>query len=898
MAEIIDTVAGGSPRTVWIHGEPGIGKTTFARHALHSVDRPQLTVLDATAAEAESVLEFGVVEQIVRRVEPSILRGLPLLSRPVPSGTSPFAVGAEILALLGAEQLVGPVAMLVDDTQWIDTPSAQALAFVLRRIWADQVLTVLVSRTREVDDPDSPLHQLKRSCTDAVVIELAGLTGPDVGALSLAVRGHELPPAAAERIRVHAGGNPLHLGTLLQELPTTVLCGEHPRLPAPRSIVAAVRSTLHRLAEPPRLLLEALAVLDEPSPPARAAQVAGIPDAATAVGPAIGTGLLGWTSQTPIGLLNVTHSLYRNAIYEVIPLERRGRLHLRAARIVDPVTRWTHRVAATMSADPALATDLELAARDAGGAAQHMLAARYLRWAADLSVNRADYERRLLLSWVQTVFGPNRNTALAALPDITGCADSALRSLTLGLVALFATGDRVEAKRHLSAALDRPGDNADWICAVAAAGLAGTAVWSGAAAEAVEAARLAESHGGLPVRLADFVTVFRTVATCRTNGMESGLAELAHLPTEAVDVPPEQLDSLVCRGAVRTMLGDLVAAEVDLRAAIAMCRAGHHNMGGTTPLSYLAALHYVRGDWDDASILVDQALSLADPDEQPHHRVLRHMVACLVPAGRGQWRTATDHVDTAWAHANRVASPQDTRYAVIAEAVVHQARGEPAKMLTALRKLRYEAEPTAHTWWALWWRPLLVEALIATGHHAEGAEHLTALRILAAEVDYLRPTIVRLDAALSGSGASRRIEDQIADLAERSPRHSFFQAQLEADYGRRLADAGNARAALPYLTTALARFAGLGAGPFQCRTRQIIDRCAPNSLKEAPVSPYARGLSPRENQIAHLVRLNHTNREIAAELYITTKTVEYHLSNIFLKLGMTSRRQLRDDVVS
>nr|CEL12802.1 regulatory protein, LuxR [Kibdelosporangium sp. MJ126-NF4]CTQ98488.1 regulatory protein, LuxR [Kibdelosporangium sp. MJ126-NF4] len=895
MSEVCAVVARGVPRTVWVRGDAGIGKTRFVRRAVLGPDAPPFTVLDATADVAESVLEFGLVEQIVRRADPAVLGSTlgstSLLSGNIPSDASPFAVGAQLLRVLGAMQSAGPVAVIVDDVHWTDARSAQVLGFVLRRARADHVLTVLLSRHSAEHDPESPLHRLERCCPDAATIELTGLTSQDVGVMA-ALHGYELPTRAVRRLRAHTDGNPLHVRTLLHELPEDVLGGEHLALPAPRSLVTAVRSTLDRLPRQTRALLEALAVLVEVTPLARAAYVAGVDDAARAVGPGLDAGLLRWVSREPSSPLCIGHGLRREAIYDVIPPERRQVLHRRAAEIADPVSRWGHLVAAASTTDPDLAAELDDAASEAGDRGQHMLAARYLRWAADLSARRTDYERRLLTSYVQSLLGPHRDSVLDRRPDIERCAPTALRSLALGMVALLADGDRAEATRYLSGALERSAET--WIRAMAAAGLAGATLWTGPAEETIRTARLALSFACLPPRLADLVRVFLAVARCRVDGMAAGLAELTHLPSDAVDVPPEHLDSLACRGAIRTMLGHFPAAELDLRTAVRRHQTGPHTFAGTAPHSYLAVIHYARGEWEDASILAHQALSLADPDERPHHRVLRHVAACLVPAGRGEWAVANAHLSTAWATANRSASPHDTRSAAIAEATLHQARGRPADMLTALRKMIHDEQAEnsgADGWWALWWRPLLIEALLGTGHRGEAAEHLAQLRRLAADAEYLSPTILRFDIALSDGTGPRRAQDRVAELAEHAPRHSFLQALLEACFGARLAATGRPAEATRYLTTARHRFADLRAVPFEQRTRTAIERHTPAA---PPTGRQLPGLSRRESQIAHLVQLNHTNREIAAQLYVTTKTVEYHLANIFLKLGITSRRQLRD----
>ncbi|GAA2807225.1 helix-turn-helix transcriptional regulator [Crossiella cryophila] len=890
--EVFDRVPAGRPQTVWVVGPAGIGKTTLVRRALAGPEAPEFTVLDATADPAESVLAFGLVEQLLRRVDPALRRSAPVLAGAVPAGASPFAVGAELLAVLSVLQADRPVALVVDDVHWADPASARAFGFLLRRMGADQVLTVLIRRGRAEYDPENALHQLERGIPAAVTLELGGLTGAEVGALSLALRGQALPGGAAERLCAHAGGNPLHIRTLLHELPPDVLDDEQLPLPVPSSLVTAVRAMLDRLPEPTRALLAALAVLDEDSPLARAAGVAGIEDAATAIGPGLVSGLLSQTARQPSRLFRITHGLQREAIYDLIPVQRRVALHRRAAEVTDPVSGWAHRVAATTAADPTLAEELDAAAAVAATLGQHLLAARYLRWAAELSGGRADYERRLLTCCVQTLFGPERRSALALRAEADRCAPSALRSLALGLVAVFAQGDLAGALRHLTEAMDRCTDDG-WVRSVTAAGLAGAHTWNGANQAAIDAARLALRLGGLPVRLADFVRVLLVVSRSRLDGLRGGLAEFADLPTDPARVPPERLDSLACRGALRTMLGRFAEAEPDLREAARLHRAGVYTLSSATPHSYLAAINYVRGDWDDASILVHQALSLADPDEQQHHHVLRQMIAALVPAGRGEWATAAAHVRAAWAHAHRLGTRQDRCYAAIAEATLHQAQDRPADMLTALRALRRDQPAPgegAYSWWELWWRPLLVEALTGTGAHAEATEALNTLRALAAGVDYLAPTLLRLDLALDGgqSGAA----EQIDALDARAPRRSFGQALLEAGHGRWLAGNGQVARAVPYLTSARERFAELRATPFEQRTAALLEQHAPSAAPRTGTA--VPGLSRREGQVAHLVRLNHTNREIAAQLYVTAKTVEYHLANIFLKLGVANRRELRD----
>jgi DNA-binding CsgD family transcriptional regulator len=553
---------------------------------------------------------------------------------------------------------------------------------------------------------------------------------------------------------------------------------------------------------------------------------------------------------------------------------------------------WAHRVAAVATTDADLAEQLEEAATAQAADGQHGTAARYLDWAADLSPDRQDNERRRQLSCVHTLLSRGRTRALELRETITRCADSPLRSLALGLTALLAAGDRATADRWLSDAV-RATD--PWTRSTSAAGLAGVRTWQGHTDEAIEVARLALAIPELPLRLADYTRVLLAVARARRDGMHRGLDELAHLPRDPMLVGPADLDALSCRGALRTMIGSFAEAKRDLRTVIARQRAGDFTMSGTNPLSYLSAIHYVEGKWDDATIVIGQALSMVDTEEQPQNQALRRMCAALVPAGRGQWAVAMRHARRAARVADQLGGPQDLRYAAIAAATVGQAQADPASMLAALSPMAQSpmalSEPAGtHSWWALWWRPLLVEALIGVGSHARAAEQLRILSGLSEGVTYLTSTMVRLETALSPPSRAITVVEEY--LTDRTAVFPLADGMLEHDHGRRLLAAGRRDAAVTWLTSAKTRFTSLAATPFAQRVDADLASCGVRTGPR-PRDPLP-GLTEREAQVAHLASRRLTNRQIAGQLYVTTKTVEYHLGNIYAKLGITSRTQLRD----
>lgn len=866
-------VRAGDPQVVCVRGPAGIGKTTMVRRFVAGLTG--FTVLRATADAAETGLDHGVVGQLVRRL-PGVA--------PV-ADASPFAVGARLLDLVGSLQSAGSVAIVVDDAQWADPPSVQALGFVLRRIWADHVLAVVVAR-----DDDERLDRLARSGPTATVIELTGLGTRDVAALSRAVAGHELPGGAAARLRDYTGGHPLYLRTLLAEVPAEELTGR--KIHVPRSLVTAVRQATDRLPPPTRDLVDALAVLGGRGPLARLAHVAGVDRPSEALQPALDAGLARWWPDEPSSPVGIVHELQREAIYSGLPPARRGELHARAAEVVDRPSSWAHRVAAATSADEDLAAELETAADDEADRGRHGVAAEYLRWAADLSPDRADQERRLLTSGVQVVFSRDRSRIHELLPRLERCAPSHLRSLCLGFAALFGDGEWAAAERWFAHART-PGAPA-WVRSTATAGLAGTYAWSGRDRETAEAVRDALSIGALPVVLRDYTELLGAVARCRVDGMASGLAQLAELPANPSAVPVERLDTLACRGAIRTMLGRFAEARDDLTNVIRRQRGGVFLIGGTVPHCYLAAGHYLLGEWDEAAVLMRQATSLADHDEQPQNLVMRRMAAALVPAGRGDWVAATEQVTAANRLARRLGGPQDLRYAAIAAAVLEQARGDHPRMLAVLGELPGLDGPDdgVHRWWDLWWRPLLVSALLAVDRIDAAAAQLDRLRVRAEGIAYLDSTLVRLTAWLRAAGGDRAGALGLVNEFLRQPRSvavPLADALLEHDHGRRLLTAGRVEEATALLRTAKQRLHRLGATPFEQRVDEHLARAG----APARGGDNLAGLTDREWEVARLVGRNLTNREIGARLYVTTKTVEYHLGNVYAKLGIASRRELK-----
>jgi DNA-binding CsgD family transcriptional regulator len=569
---------------------------------------------------------------------------------------------------------------------------------------------------------------------------------------------------------------------------------------------------------------------------------------------------------------------------------------------VDRSASWAHRVASASEPDEQLARELETAAEEQAAAAHHGLAATYLRWAADLSPKQADHERRLLTAGVQVLFSRDRQTAAPLWSTMEQCGHSALRSLCLGMTALLARGDWPGAQRWLAEALELGAapDVPRWIRATAAAGLAGAHAWGGRVGETVEAARLALSIGELPALLHDYTSVLLAIGVSRSSGMAAALEVFSPLPRNPGAVPIAHLDSLACRGAILTLTGRYAEAAGDLGNVVRRQRTGTFVIGGTVPFCYLAAGHYQLGEWDEAAMVMAQARSLEEEDEQPQNQVPRRMASAFVPAGRGEWEVAAEHARAAQQLAQRMGGPQDLKYAAIAGAVLHQARGDHARMLAAMQGVPgldvegTSGEDGSHRWWELWWRPLLVEALLGLGRVDAAAAHLTALTAHGQDVPHMGATIVRLTAwLLDATGDRQAALDEVEGFLRQPnrPPAPLTEGLLHHEHGRRLLAEGRRVDATAALDVAKSCFGKLGAVPFESRVDADLRRCG---ALDRQAGTGILGLTDREQDVARLVGQGLTNREIGARLYVTTKTVEYHLGNIYAKLGITTRRALRE----
>jgi DNA-binding CsgD family transcriptional regulator len=888
VAEVLTRVEAGEPWLVTIEGDAGVGKTTLARRCLAGA--VGLGVLSAPADQAETDLDFGLVHQLLRAAGDGLSAAA--LAEGTGSGTSSFAVGARLLEVVGERQATGALAVVIDDLQWADRKSVEALTFMLRRLSVDPVIAIVIYR--------GPGHRLDEAAQRMVLsvenrlrLPLGGLNTEEVASLAGALTTGSLNDKAVRRLYRDTGGHPLYLRTLLSE-GFDFDPGAPGRLALPPSLAAAIGEHLRVLPAETRVILEMLSVLNLRLPLAQLGQAAEVDSPSAAVEPAVASGLVDWWPEEPTCPVAIRHPLVRDAIYAGIAAATRRTLHARAASIVSESASWEHRVTALHHPDEDLAARLESLAEEEVAGGRLALAATHLQWASDVSPARADRERRLLTAALHLMLA-EESRGLALREEVEASGPSPLRSCVLGTMA-YTSGQLAEAERRFSEALAQAREDLDSqpLAAMIANRLAGTYVLLGAGEKAMTLARWALGTGCLDAAYASQTRTLVAIGACQVAGPRAALAELGQLEADPARVGPVDVDALSFRGVFRLLAGDLDRAVTDLTASLKLARRGATLTLGLRAYFYLALAQYLAGAWDDVLLTGEQGFSAAAIHSRRYELPLLHLAAGCVPAGRGEAEEADRHVRLAEEAAASLDYGQERVYAAMARALVCQATGDYLGMADALDPWRDEAALDGRSRvYALLWRPLLVEGLVGSGQTGPAAAVLGQLRADSGQVAYLQPALAWLEGWLAEQqGRPEQAREIYQRGEERAGSHSpVYMARLLLAHGRLLRRTGQRRLAVERLRRANDLFLTLRAEPFITRTEEELAAChlPGNAAKKQSVL----ALTSRETEVAHLVGKGLSNPEIAAELFISRKAVEYHLGNVYAKCGLQGRQELR-----
>ncbi|GLZ50628.1 LuxR C-terminal-related transcriptional regulator [Actinomycetospora sp. NBRC 106378] len=848
---------------VLVVGPGGIGKTALVETAV------------ARATEAVVVRAHAVPG-----APPGTLLGnlLAALDVAVPSVPSVEEGASVLLAGLGEKEDRGPVVVVLHDLHDADETSAVAIERAFRRLVHDRVLLLATAR------PDGIAAHWSRFFAEGPDCETRTLTGLDVAGvrdLAAAMRPGRWSRDTITRLQADTGGHPLHLTTLLRELTDEVLLGDAP-LPPPRPLAREVADAAARLSPAARRLLACLAVLDRPAGRSLLGRLHTLADVPLddAVGELTQAGLVDAASPAD-DRFRVHHPLVRSALVSGLDEEDRTRLHVDAARALGGTAALRHRVAAAGGVpDADLADELESAA--AAEAVDVPAAVTWLLAAAELSSTGEEAVRRVLAAGLLLVDVQDTRRLRLLAPSVREAAPGPERDVILGLLA---TQDHdPHAALLLQAALDAP-DGEPEVRALAAVRLALEHIFRGRGAAADEAAGRVPALSRRPLRL-EQARILQAVGRGQHAGPDAGLALLEGHVDGALGADPA-----ITAGTLLLAAGHVPEARRRLQEGLARARSGAASTSTHRAHCHLVEVLYRCGRWDLAQAEADIALDWFADGHLPWAESVAHAVAALVPAARGQEDRAGAHLAAARASLARTFNPQGVHVVALAEATLARALGDGPRMERALRPLPAVAERGGMTSGPFApWRILHAESRIAVGDLA-GARQAVRSWSRGAAPMWFRLARQQVQGRLAlATGDVARAAAALRAGVDLADEHA---AEIDDECPVELAELRTLLAGLPHVAD---------ADELRAAARPVLDRLAAAPLLD-PLRVDDRAsetrdttpdvLTPRERQVAGLVAQGLTSREVAEMLWVTPKAVEYHLGNLYAKLGITSRRQLR-----
>jgi DNA-binding CsgD family transcriptional regulator len=876
-----------------VRGDPGLGKSALLGYAIERAAR--MRVLRAVGIEAESELAFAALHQLVRPT-------LDLLTRlPEPQATAlggalglsrvsvqdRFLIGVGVLSLLAEAAEDGPLVCVVDDAQWLDRPSADALTFAARRFEAEGVVLLFAARDGELRRFEAPgLGELRLARLDA---EAAG-----------ALLAEHVPTALSgevrERLVANAGGNPLALIELAGLLSDEQLAGRAP-LPDPLPPSAEIeRVYLERargLAPAAQTLLLLVAADDTGSLATifEAAATLGIePDA---LEPAEAAGLV----RAFDGQVEFRHPLVRSTLYRDATFGQRQAAHRALAGALDGEQdadrRAWHRAAASPGPDDEVAEELEQTARRAQRRSGFAAAARALERAAELSKEGDRRGRRLVAAARNAWLAGGPEQALALLDRADGLvADGLVRadiSHLRGTIGLRC-GVPAEAATILAAGAAEVSPLAPAKAIEMLVEAAQAASYAGDAAQIVEFGRRASAlleDDDPDERFT--VDVIVGIGSLLAGDAASGVPLLREALALAAGF--QDPSRLVHAGACAGYLGE-EATEHELYGRAA-ARARETGAVAMLPyvLEFLARAEAVDGRYAAAAAHASEGLGLARETGQQNSVCHLHASLALIAALRGREEECRSHAAEALALATARGLGYQAALADWALARLDLSLGKPEEALVRLAELAAAGPGESHPFVKLVSTPELVEAAVRAGQTGAAQAALVEFERFARETapPWTLALVARCRGLLSAGGAAER------HFKEALQRHGegarpFDRARTELIFGEFLRRDGRRKEARLHLRAALDAFERLGAAAWAERARVEL-RASGETARERDPSTADR-LTPQEQQIVRFVAEGSTNKQVAAQLFLSPRTVDHHLRNVFLKLGISSRSEL------
>jgi DNA-binding CsgD family transcriptional regulator len=872
-------------------GEPGIGKTALLDYAAQRAEA--MRVLRARGIETEAAIPFAGLAELLAPVlgaldripEPQAAALAGALALAPAGARDRFAIGAATLSLLSASAEEMPLVLLVDDAHWLDRPSAETLLFAARRLLADPIALVLTAREG---------HPSLLDGADLRTLRIGGLDRADASAL-ISTRG--IGDDAVDRLFHATGGNPLALLELAPEGDRLAALPGGVPVPISASIASAFLRRFGTLPERTRRVL-VLVAANDPCRLAvlgRAAPLAGVH--IDDLGPAEEAGLVTVVE----GRVEFTHPLARAAMYADAAAGERRAAHAALADALpdrDADRRAWHLAAARVGPDDRVSDALEQAGVRARERSAYAAASMAFARAAEFASLDESRDRLVLAAAESAWLAGDAQRSLALLDEAstdTAPATIAARTEHLrGQIALRC-GPVVDGYRLVVGAASRiAAIEPETAVVMLAEGVYGAFYSADTEAMTAAAERAVELAAGLDSLRASFFAAMAHGMALVAGGEGDAGAVAARRAVAIL----EQSDEL--RGDPALVgwaaLGPLWLREADVgRGLIARASERAREQMAVGALPYL--LHLLARDqattdrWTAATTSYDEAIRLARETGQRVELAAALAGAAWLEARQGRESSCREHAGEAGTLCAELQLGVFAVWAIQALGDLELALGNPA---AALEHYEHQAEALGEHGFAdvdLSPAPELVEAHLRLGRDADAAavvEEFVA-RASAKGQPWSLARAARCRGLIAGRDELERCFEEALGLHARTP-DTFETARTHLAYGGRLRRIRRRVDAREQLREAAETFEQLGADPWVAQAHAELAATGVTARRRDVRT--LDDLTPQELRIARLLADGRTTREAAAAIFVSPKTIEYHLGHVYRKLGVNSRAGL------
>ncbi len=886
---VLSEAAAGTARCLVLDGEPGVGKTELLAYAASVASG--FCVLTTTGVESELELGFAGLVELVRPVL-DLLEAVPqgqmaalkaALGLGPPATASRLLVAAGLLSLIASAAQRAPVLVLVDDLQWVDAPSAQALLFAARRLGADKVAVLVAYRSGEhLPVQTGGLSQVP-------------ITGLDHGTASelLLERAPGLAALVVDELHSSTGGNPLAMLEIVSRLSSRQRAGLE-ALPGPLLRVGGIEEAFYRrvsaLSEAAQHALVLVSASGDADLAVLGPALAECGYTVSDLGPAVDAGLL----QLERGRAAWRHPLVRSAVYHRSPLSERRAAHRAISACLSedsPAWAW-HQAAAAAGPDERVASALDRVAAEASQRSGYAAAAGACEQAARLSGGRLEAARRRFSAADAAWLAGDSPRAERLLEE--AWADAGADNLRGQILALrgrteYGAGDARRCADTVVAAADLLSAS-DPRRAAESLVRAATACWlsnnpesmTAVAAKLRELALLDSSLATAADYAEGIAATFRGEPWEGTPLLERAAAAMAVDSHNWPYIVQEQAAlGWLGRTTEGRALGERTARELRTLGAL-----------GWLPvvLAITASEDLDDDRWPEAEAEAAEAIEMSDELGQPANTAEQYAILATVAAFRGDEEACRFNIKMASEVASRHGRPWLQLIALRAGGLLALGQGDLAAARSAFTEV-------ANVPWARGLRgptvisiPDLAEVLVRTGQLTEAALRTEELeRRTRGMTDTRAPALVLRCRALTASGAEAQELFQAAIKAHSGDPDAFVTARTHLLYGEWLRRQGERRAARAELVEALATFDNYGAVPWSERARGEL-KASGMTLRSRPHADSS--LTPAELRVALLAADGLSTKEICAQLYLSINTVEFHLGRVYRKLGVRGRTEL------